>query len=323
MSIHVIGIGADGLAGLAPDVRGHLDAAEVLVGGQRHLGFVEGHAAKTIPWQRPLEATFMEIDAHLEARVVVLSSGDPLDHGVARQLIERYGRERVRVHPHPSAFALACARLGWSRDQAKSLSLHGRPMSRLKRELVPGRRLLLLTDAKASAFAIAKELRANGWGRSRVWRLSRLGAADELIADGTAAEWSDPTVTELDTVAVECHADDAAPRNAGFALDDDAFHNDGKLSKMQARAAAIFALNPLPGQHLWDIGAGCGGIAVTWLRAAGEGQVSAIERDFDRAALLQKNADLLGTPEVQVVISDAPEVFDELEDPDEIGRAHV
>lgn len=318
MSIDVIGIGADGITALAPDIRNILDDAEVILGGARHLGFVDAHPAQKIAWQRPLEATFMEIDGHVDRRVVVLASGDPLDHGVARRLIERYGRDRVAVHPHPSAFALACALLGWSRDQVVCLSLHARPLSRLRRELVPGRRLLLLTDAKTSAFAIAQALRDSGWGRSWVWRLSRLGATDEIVADAPACDWSDPTITELDTVAVECRPDGSIPHNAGFALDDEAFHSDGQLSKAQARAEAVFALNPLPGQHLWDVGAGCGGVAITWLRAAGEGQVSAIERDFDRAAVLQKNADRLGTPEVQVVIADAPDVFDELEDPDAV-----
>lgn len=318
MSIEVIGIGADGMAGLVPEVAALLDGAEVIVGGTRHLGFVANHRALKIAWQRPIEATFLQIDTQADRRVVVLASGDPLDHGVARRLIERYGRDRVAVHPHPSAFALACARLGWSRDEVLCLSLHARPMNRLRRELVPGRRLLLLTDAKSSAFAIAQSLRDTGWGPSWVWRLSRLGATDEIIADGVAAEWTDPTITELDTVAVECRADPAHPVVTGFALDDDAFDHDGQLSKAQARAAAVFGLNPLPGQHLWDVGAGCGGVAVTWLRAAGTGRVTAIESDFDRAAILQRNADRLGTPEVQVVIADAPDVYGELDDPDAV-----
>jgi precorrin-6Y C5,15-methyltransferase (decarboxylating) len=316
VSVDVIGIGADGTDGLTPEVRAKLDAAEVIVGGDRHLGFVGAHGATKIPWRRPLEATFDELEPHIDQKVVVLASGDPLDHGVARRLIERYGHDRVAVHPHPSAFALACARLGWSRDQVVCLSLHGRPLARLKRELVPGRRLLLLTDAKSSASAIAAALRETGWGPSRMWRLSRLGAHDEIFAEGVAAEWTDPTLTELDTVAVACAPDRAQPPITGFALPDDAFHHDGQLSKAQARMHALFALNPLPGQHLWDVGAGAGGVAVTWMRAAGEGQVTAIETDFERAALLQKNVDRLGTPEVQVCIADAPDVYDELDDPD-------
>jgi len=318
VSIDVIGIGADGITGLSPAVRAKLDAAEVIVGGTRHLGFVEEHPATKITWRRPLEATFFDLEPHLERPIVVLSSGDPLDHGVARRLIETFGRERVAVHPHPSAFALACARLGWSRDEVTCLSLHGRPLARLKRELVPNRRLLLLTDAKSSAAAVAAALRETGWGASWIWRLSRLGASDEILAEGLAAEWTDPTITELDTVAVACAPDPAHDPVAGFALPDEAFHHDGQLSKNQARMHALYALNPLPGQHLWDVGAGCGGVAITWLRAAGEGRVTAIETDLDRAALLQTNAERLGTPEVQVVIADAPDVYGELDDPDAV-----
>ncbi len=38
-------------------------------------------------------------------------------------------------------------------------------------------------------------------------------------------------------------------------------------------------LAPLPGETLWDIGAGCGSIAIEWLRAVPGGAAIAIERD--------------------------------------------
>ena len=54
-------------------------------------------------------------------------------------------------------------------------------------------------------------------------------------------------------------------------LPDDAFEHDGQLTKREVRAVTLARLAPLPGQMLWDVGAGCGSIAIEWLRAAASG----------------------------------------------------
>ena len=54
------------------------------------------------------------------------------------------------------------------------------------------------------------------------------------------------------------------PRSPG--LPDEAFHHDGQLTKREVRAATLAALAPVPGQLLWDVGAGCGSIAIEWMR---------------------------------------------------------
>ena len=51
-------------------------------------------------------------------------------------------------------------------------------------------------------------------------------------------------------------------------LPDEAFRHDGQLTKREVRAATLAALAPVPGQRLWDVGAGCGSIAIEWMRAA-------------------------------------------------------
>ena len=52
--LSIVGIGEDGLAGLAPAARAVVDAAELLVGGERHLAFVEGGPAERLAWPSPL-----------------------------------------------------------------------------------------------------------------------------------------------------------------------------------------------------------------------------------------------------------------------------
>ena len=101
-------------------------------------------------------------------------------------------------------------------------------------------------------------------------------------------------------------------------LPDDAFEHDGQLTKREARAATLAALAPLTGENLWDVGAGCGSIAIEWLRA-GEGCTAvAVECDPARAAIIARNASSLGVPGLHVIIGRAPEALVDLPPPDAI-----
>jgi len=101
-------------------------------------------------------------------------------------------------------------------------------------------------------------------------------------------------------------------------LPDNAFEHDGQLTKREVRAATLAALAPLPGETLWDVGAGCGSIAIEWLRA-GEGRSAvAIERRSARAAAIARNAARLGVPGVRIIVGTAPEALDGLPVPDAI-----
>src|SRR4051812_50019300 len=59
----VVGIGADGMAGLGEAARRAVAAGEVLVGGARHLAMVPDDGRPRVPWRSPLAATLGEIGA--------------------------------------------------------------------------------------------------------------------------------------------------------------------------------------------------------------------------------------------------------------------
>ena len=71
----------------------------------------------------------------------------------------------------------------------------------------------------------------------------------------------------------------------------------------------------MPGQLLWDLGAGCGAIGIEWMRAAADARAIAVERDPERAAMIGRNAEMLGVPGLVIVCGKAPGVCAGLEDP--------
>jgi precorrin-6Y C5,15-methyltransferase (decarboxylating) len=310
----VIGIGEDGLEGLSPAAHSLVATAEVLVGGARHLAMAPaGTGAERICWGRPLGATIDAIAAMRGRFVVVLASGDPLWYGVGALLAQRIPREEMTILPQPGAFSLAAAKLGWPIADCVTLSLHGRPLDTLRLHLAPGRRVLALSEDAATPAAVAALLTELGWGPSRLTVLSRLGGRREAAISAAARCWGEDPVDDLNTIAIDCRPTPQArawSRLAG--LPDDAYRHDGQLTKREVRAATLAALAPLAGEALWDIGAGCGSIAIEWLRATDHGTAVAVERDRARAATIAHNAAALGVPALHIVCGAAPAALADL-----------
>jgi precorrin-6Y C5,15-methyltransferase (decarboxylating) len=314
--LSVIGIGEDGVTGLAPAACVLIETAEVLVGGARHLGMVPDRGTERIRWERPLAVTIDAIACRRGRRVAVLASGDPMWYGIGVTLSRRFPREEMTIVPRPSAFSLAAARLGWPLAGCAAITLHGRPLDTLRLHLTPHRRILVLSEDGGTPREVAELLTGLGWGPSRLTVLAHLGGSGETVVANEARAWGDRRVPNLNTIAIACipgRGARALPRSAG--LPDDVFEHDGQLTKREVRAATLAALAPLPGETLWDVGAGCGSIAIEWLRQ-GEGRSTiAVERDPARAAMIARNAAALGVPELRIALGAAPEAFEGLPQP--------
>jgi precorrin-6Y C5,15-methyltransferase (decarboxylating) len=317
--LSVIGLTERGLAGLSAEARQLIDQAELLIGGERHLALVPAGKAERQSWASPLRLTVEEILRWRGRPVVVLASGDPMWFGVGVTLARHVAREEMRILPQVSAFTLAAARLGWSLADTDCLTLHGRPLGLLNGAVFPGARLLLLTDDGAAPALIARRLTELGYGSSRVMALEHMDGPTEAAVEHAAAEWGQRRTADLNTVAVECRAEPGAAVRARVpGLPDDAFQHDGQLTKREIRAAALAKLVPLPGALLWDVGAGCGSIAIEWMRAARGSRAIAIESEPERVTLIEMNRRALGTPKLAIVAGEAPAALDGLAQPDAV-----
>jgi len=304
--ISVIGIGEDGLVGLSPAARALVDGAEVLIGGERHLDKAPDVNAQRLDWSAGFAATLDEIEVRLGQRIVVLASGDPLHFGVGATLIRRFGAERVLVLPAPGAVSLACARMGWSIPDTTVVTIHGRPIENLNLHLVPDARLVVLARDGDSPAEVAKLLTDKGFGPSRITVLEHIGGEREKRIEGVAATWTTVKCADLSMLAIECIAGpDARPLSRLAGLPDDAFEHDGQLTKREVRAVTLARLGPLPGEVLWDVGAGAGSIGIEWMRADRSCRAVAVERDPDRAVRIAHNAHALGVPYLKIEQADA------------------
>jgi precorrin-6Y C5,15-methyltransferase (decarboxylating) len=317
MTLTVVGIGADGWAGLGETARDALAAAPLVVGSERQLELLPAQVTGTRrAWPSPMQPLVDELAAGTHGDAAVLASGDPMLHGVGATLVRDAGADDVHVIPHPSAFALACARLGWAQADVELVSAVARPPEVVVRALQGGRRIVAYVTGTDGAARLARVLSDRGFGASALTVLEQLGGPQERRVDTTAQQATEHTADPLHVVAIEVAGGPSHARTPG--LPDDAFASDGQLTKRHVRAITVAALAPLPGELLWDVGAGNGSIAVEWLRAERSARAVAVEPREDRAARIGDNALMLGVPELQVVCGRAPDALHDLPAPDAI-----
>ena len=317
--LSIVGIGEDGLNGLTPSARALVDNAEILIGGTRHLAMVPDDGRERRAWPSPIRTLIPEIERLRGQRVCILATGDPMHFGVGTTLLRGIPSEEVIIVPGRSAFTMATARLGWTRHEVDCLTVHGRPLELLQAYLQPGARLLVLTDNGDAAARIAVLLSERGYGESKMTVLERMDASEEKRIFGIARTWNAPRTNDFNTVAIECIPGvdtPHLPRVPG--LPDDAFASDGQLTKREVRAVTLSALAPSPGDILWDIGAGCGSIAIEWMRLHPRNAAIAVERDPSRVQLIATNAAALGTPLLRTITGDAAETLNDLPNPNAV-----
>ena len=317
--LSIIGIGEDGLEGLTPNARNLISKANILIGGQRHLAMVPINGQERWTWPSPIRTLIKEIEAVKGRRVCVLTSGDPMHFGIGTSLVRCIPISEITIIPGQSAFTMASSRLGWTRHDTDCLSLHGRPLELLHPYILPSARLIVLTEDGEAPSKIANLLFTRGYGKSHVVVFERMGGSKEKRIDSTAESWNIQCTDKLNTVAVECKTNIASAilsRSPG--LPDEAFYNDGQLTKQEVRAITISALTPTPGATLWDIGAGSGSVAIEWMRQHPKNGAIAIESNVNHIQNITRNANALGTPLLKTVLGTAPKALKDLPEPDAI-----
>ncbi len=314
----VIGIGESGLAELSPLARGLIDRASLIVGGQRHLAMIDTQTPKLV-WDSSLENSIEALLQYRGQPVCVLASGDPLCYGIGVTLLRYLPIAEMTIIPVPSTFSLACARLGWSLTEVETLSLCGRSPDLLAAILAPNSQLLVLSAGADTPQIVADLLTQRGYGDSQITVLEHLGGVRENQMTGIARSWSKLDIAALNMIAIDCQIDRATtPLNRLPGLPDLAYHHDGQLTKREVRSITLAALAPMPGELLWDVGAGCGSISIEWLRSHPRCQAIAIEQYAQRLQLIADNMAALGTPQLQLVQGQAPAALVDLPTPDAI-----
>ena len=313
----IIGIGEDGAAGLSAAARAALEQARLVTGAPRQLALLPPLRAELQPWPVPFDDGIARLLARRGEPTVMLASGDPFWFGAGASITRHLDPGEWIAHPASSTFSLAAARLGWPLQQVACQGIHAAPLARLRPDLAPGARLLVLLRDGAAVGDLAAYLTQAGFGASLLHVMEALGGPRERIRQAQADGFALPNIHHPVAVAIEAAGHGPAmPRASGLA--DDWFDHDGQISKRPIRALALSALAPRAGETLWDIGAGSGSIAIEWLLSHGSTQATAFEADPTRATRARANAARLGVDRLQLIEGRAPAILEGRARPDAI-----
>jgi precorrin-6Y C5,15-methyltransferase (decarboxylating) len=212
-TIHIVGIGLDGAAGLSDSIRGIVESAALLSGSERHLSYFTHHPAPKIIL-RDLTETVVEIQQRLAAwqqqiisydsedlsiegfssliqspsltqqyHIVILVSGDPLFFGLGRLLLTWFPPEDLIFHPHVSSIQLAFNRIKMPWQDAVIVSGHGRSLETLNQALQQNaEKIAILTDNINTPAAIANLLLSLDLPNIyQFWVCENLGGTEEKV----------------------------------------------------------------------------------------------------------------------------------------------
>lgn len=294
-------------------------------------------------------------DISREKRTAVLASGDPFFFGIGRRLTECLGKENVLALPNVTSLQAFFSRLKEPWEGVETWSLHGRgagadPSAWLSRLARPGV-LAFFTDPEHSPAWMASEMLNAG---CRDWKMAvgeDLGLPTERVRWYALEEaarrefsplnmvalfpaWREPAATlgERETAGSQDErfgGPSAAPVCASrlpecdfrfsqpfLGLPEAAFqHEAGLITKMEVRVVSLAHLQLLPGQILWDVGAGSGSVGIEAARMVPSARIFAMEREARRVEDIRENVRRFRCFGIRTLCGPAPEIFTGLPDP--------
>ncbi len=327
--IAVVGLGLGDNQTLSNNAQQAINKATVVMGSKRQLLLVENllnPKQLRLPYPRPLSNLKKQLLNYLlenpNNNICLLASGDPLFYGISDFLLRHFSVQQLHFYSNISSIQVAFARIKKSWQNAKVISLHGRPITNLIPYLANQSLIAVLTDQYSHPQAIAKILCEYGYTGAKLSICEALGTENERIVSVIAHHLLSSTekfhplhITIIELENSHCNL----PSFPGF--DDKLFITDSKeagkgmISKREIRLMALSLLAPKPYQIAWDIGAGCGSIAIEWAYWNQQGKIYAIEHHPKRLDCLKKNKRKFGVNNLQIIRNKAPAGLENLPQP--------
>lgn len=337
MTVHVVGIGLDGAAGLSESARQVVEMAALLIGSDRHLSYFPQHYGERWALSDLTEA-ILEIRRHLATQaelepdagsIVLLVAGDPLFHGWGKLLIAQLPPDKLTFHPHVSCVQLAFNRLRIPWQDAHCVGSQGRYFEELTAKLKLGvEKIAVLADETRTPAAIANLVKALDLPtRYEFWVCENLGAADERVIRKSLEALLRESFAPLSVVVM---LRESPPRAESLDLaklpllgvPDGAFvgcgDRPGLTVEREVRVLVLAQLTLQPEQVVWDVGAGNGAVSIEIARLFPQSEVYAIEQTVSGTSAIELNCARFGLQNVFSIHGTAPEILHRLRPPHRI-----
>jgi precorrin-6Y C5,15-methyltransferase (decarboxylating) len=297
-----------------------LNETNVVIGSQRLLDSLQNYAGEKQLLKLPLEKTFSEIEKFISAdkKVAVLADGDPLFYGVGARLFQKFPEEQITVYPNVTTVSLAASKAGIPWNNIQVISLHGRNEYYPLFGLIQRRtNVAVFTDSENTPSRIAQRLVRRGVNGLEMKIFSMLGTSEEKIESGVPEDFLKHDQADLNIVFLLPEKEHNLKATLG--CDDRVYIKErGLITKKAVRCTGIGMLDLHDGQTIWDLGAGCGSVAIEASVVARCARVVAVEKNKDRLKMIRENIQQFRAWSIKVVEGEMPDCLDDLPAPDRI-----
>lgn len=348
VTVHVVGIGLDGAAGLSASARQAVEMAALLVGSDRHLSYFPQESCErwvledlnTVILEirrwlalngnlEPDGETFSPPSTTSEQHIVILVAGDPLFYGWGKLLIAQLPAAKLIFHPHVSCVQLAFNRLKIPWQDAHFVGSQGLYFEELTAKLKLGvEKIAALVDEVHTPAALANLVQALDLPtRYEFWVCENLGSADERVGPRPLSALLEESFAPLSVVVML-----REPPTKATSLDleklpllgipDGAFigcgDRPGLTVERELRVLVLAQLALQREQVVWDVGAGNGAVSIEIARLFPQSQVYAIEQTVSGTSAIEFNCTRFRLQNLLSIHGTAPEILHRLRPPHRI-----
>lgn len=328
MEIKVIGIGLEGEKSLNNELLNIIYNADVLIGGDRHLGYFPEYQGEKLRIN-DLNQVIQQIKEYQKQgkKIVILATGDPLFFGIGRILLTNFEQKELEFYPHLNCVQLAFNRLKLSWQDSKIISLHGRDIEPLIKELKQGtEKLAILTDNINNPLIIWQVYQQVKIGEEYdIWLCENLGGKEEKFTKiNQEIDINLETISSLNIV-IFCKKEnqridiDKLPL---MGIPDDYFKTfpdrPSLITKKEIRLLILGQLALQEKQIIWDLGAGTGSVSIEIGRLCKNSQIYAVEKKAIAVSLIKENCQKFAVNNIKIVHDFAEKIIDKLPNPERV-----
>lgn len=325
----VAGVGSTGSADWPDALLRRIRSADVLAGGKRHLQAFPDFSGETLVIASDVGVVLERLKQARAAgrRVAVLASGDPLCYGIGVSLRRVFAADELEIIPAPTAFQLAFAALAEPWHDAALLSAHAHSLTNVVEAVLRVSKAAILTDDRNTPAIIAQALLAAGASPETPCAVcENLGLPEQRIIRANLARIAREASASLNVFVilggVTSMRGERSARgdyNAVSGMPDAAFSTTGGLiTKREVRLLSLAELALMPGDVLWDIGAGSGAVSIEAARLQPMARVYAVEQRADMCEHIRENLRRFPAANLLLTVGEAPKVCVAWPDPDAV-----
>lgn len=307
--VYIIGAGVGNPKNMTIEAAEAIEKCEVVIGGEELIRML-GIKDKEVHFAQAAEDIKEFINSHFYNRLAVVTQGDVcLLNGIADYTKELKGYN-VEVIQGVSSIAYLAARLGI--DWTNCVTVDSTKDNVVK-AVAENRGVFVFTAGNTNE--VLRTLNNNGFENVAVCIAERLSLADENILTGFVYELADGGYDELTVMYLEnLHYGKAS----SLVKDDNLITGNTHTLNKNLRAVVMRDLDLRANEVVYDIGAGCGAMAVEIALITNRSRIYAIDKSELAVDLIERNCSLYTINNVRAISGDAIEVTGALPKPNAV-----